>query len=224
MTNLWFKIFCISVLFIACNQVPAQKEYEKAKQETTPITSKKQWVEGTDYTVLKRIRVEDHHGFAQPIIAYSILLPKGWTSLGGITWLVGNTCMNESVSNRLTAFSPDKSFQIDFYPIRSWEWADDQMTMQSLQNNAAMGFKKCDIMEPVNADQYVRGEFARELGNPQILSIKTNKEVSAVLEEQARKNSAYMQAAGVNTVEYKPSAVTAILNFQMAPMALRCVL
>ncbi len=119
MTNLWFKIFCISVLFIACNQGPAQKETGNQRQDAIPTIGKKQWVEGTDYTILERLRVEDKHGFAQPMVAYSILLPKGWTSQGGITWRVGHMCMNESVSNRLTAYSPDKKFQIDFYPIRS---------------------------------------------------------------------------------------------------------
>ncbi|CAN5604918.1 hypothetical protein BH11BAC2_BH11BAC2_11960 [soil metagenome] len=172
----------------------------------------KKWEAGKDYFVVKRYRVEDAHGFGEPVVAYSLLLPDQWKVDGGITWRVGHYCVNESVSNRMTATSADHQFQLDFFPLRSWEWSDDPYVQQSKQGNQGV-FKTCDFMPAMDADAYLKNEFVHDMGDPKVISIEPNPEVGKAMEEQAKKNSANMAAAGINTVKYNPSAIRAKLKF-----------
>jgi len=172
----------------------------------------KTFVEGEDYLVLQRVRALDPTGFAQPVEAYSLLLPKGWTSEGGISWLVGNPCTSEIVANRFTARAPDGRMQLDFFPIRSWQWNDSPMMLQQLRANQQSYARSCEVLPPVDAAQYLEQAFAPELG-ARVLSVERADELSRIMEEKARQNAAAMQSAGLQNVQYRPSAVLGSLRF-----------
>ena len=103
----------------------------------------------------------DPSGFAQPMEAYSILIPKGWKSQGGITWQVGHPCMTEVIRNRVTATSPDGRFELNIYPAQQWDWWDDQMMLQAMYQNAQNPLtRRCAIAQPMEAGQFLQGPLS----------------------------------------------------------------
>ena len=198
---------CVVLSYIACNSMPG---VNSENNQTIGNFEK-----GKDYSILKRFRFNDQNGFGEPIVAYSILLPDDWKAEGGISWVAKGLCVNEMVSNRSSAQSPDGSFKIDFYPVRSWNWYEDQNLKQYYQGQAYPGnpIKYCDIMPAYNAGEYLQNIFAAEIGNPTIVSIENNTEVANEMEKKARETASLIQAVGVNNVSFRPSAIKAKLSY-----------
>lgn len=126
--------------------------------------------EGTDYHILQRVRLMDQSGFGRPAEAASFLLPKGWRLTGGIQWRVGHPCMNESVAAQWSATSPDGAMELRGFPVRSWQWHDDQQVVQDMMRNQQGIMKSCDIMPPYDAEAFVREQVLQELGGASIVS------------------------------------------------------
>ena len=172
----------------------------------------KQFVEGRDYVVLERLRVIDPTGFAQPMEAYSILVPKGWKSQGGITWQVGHPCMTEVIRNRVTATSPDGRFALNIYPSQQWDWWDDQMMLQAMYQNAENPLtRRCAIAQPMEAGQFLQGPLAQEMG-AEVVKVEPAEELTQVMLQQAAANNQAMRDAGVQ-IEYRPSAALGELRY-----------
>jgi hypothetical protein len=170
------------------------------------------FTEGKDYLVLERLRVIDPNGFAQPMEAYSILVPKRWRSSGGITWNVGSTCMAESVRNRVTVTSPDGAYALEIYPQQEWDWWDDQMMLQMQRQQAQNPvFRRCAIAQPMDAGQFLQGPLAQEMG-AQVISVEPNAELTNALKRQAQAANQEYQQAGVN-LESRPSAAIGTLRY-----------
>lgn len=163
-------------------------------------------VEGKDYTIWQRARIRDENGFAEPIEAYSILLPKGWRTEGGVRWVVNAQCPADAVQNRLTATSPDSRFRLEVFPQNNWQWFDDPMMLQNAAANAQSGFGGCPLARPFDAAQFLEQVLVpNELRGATLLSHQANAEMSALMGEHARQNNAAFQAAGVQ-VQSRPSA------------------
>lgn len=215
------RAFLLCSLFLACGSSPAPIDLDgdgaisAAEQAAAVVEDQKpgkKFVEGKDYVVLERLRVIDPNGFGQPMEAYSILIPKGWKSSGGITWQVGNPCMVESIRNRVSVTSPDGSMALELYPVQQWEWWDDQLMLQTqMQQQQDPVFKRCPIAQPMDAGQFLQGPMAQEIG-AQVLSVEPNEEMNTVLREQAQAANQQYQQAGVS-VENRPSAALATLRF-----------
>lgn len=212
--------FLLSSLLLACGSSPAPIDTDgdgvisAAEQATAQEAQNpaKKFVEGKDYVVLERLRVIDPNGFGQPMEAYSILVPKGWKSQGGITWQVGNPCMVESIRNRVSVTSPDGSMALEIYPVQQWEWWDDQLMLQTqMQQQQNPVFKRCPIAQPMDAGQFLQGPMAQEMG-AQVLTVEPNEEMNKVLREQAQAANQQYQQAGVS-LENRPSAALATLRF-----------
>jgi hypothetical protein len=172
----------------------------------------KKFVEGQDYVVLERLRVIDPTGFAQPMEAYSILVPRGWKSEGGITWQVGNPCMVEAIHNRVKVKSPDGAWVLDLYPAKQWDWWDDPMMLQTqVQQAQNPVFRRCPIARPMDAGQYLQGPMAQEAG-AQVVSVEPNEQIGQVLRQQAQQANQTYQQAGV-ALESRPSAAMATLRY-----------
>ncbi|HRH38701.1 MAG TPA: hypothetical protein PK760_10170 [Flavobacteriales bacterium] len=212
-------LFTTSLFVLSCASAPTPVDADgdgtispaevQAASEQQPT---KKFVEGKDYVVLERLRVIDPTGFAQPMEAYSILVPKGWKSQGGITWKVGNPCMVEAINNRVTATSPDGSFALEIYPTQQWEWCDDQFMLQSMmQQQQNPVFRRCPLAEPMDAGQFLQGPMAQEMG-AEIVTVEPNEEMNAVLQQQAQAANQQYRQAGVD-VENRPSAALATLRF-----------
>ncbi len=172
----------------------------------------RQYTEGKDYLVLERLRVIDPSGFAQPMEAYSILVPKGWKSSGGITWNVGSTCMAESVRNRVTVTSPDGGYTLEIYPQQEWDWWDDPMMLQTqIQQAQNPVYRRCAIAQPMDAGQFLQGPLAHEMG-AQVTGVEPNAELTSALQQQAQALNQQYRQAGVN-VESRPSAALGTLRY-----------
>jgi hypothetical protein len=170
------------------------------------------YVEGKDYVVLQRLRVIDPSGFAQPMEAYSILVPRGWKSEGGITWQVGNPCMIEAIRNRVSVISPDRRMALDIYPTQQWEWWDDQLMLQTMQQQQQNPLaRRCPIMEPLDAAAFLRGPMAREMG-AEVVSVDPEEEMNALLRKQAQEANVQYRQNNL-PMENRPSAASAILRF-----------
>lgn len=58
------SIFVVFLFFISCN--PGSSHQEQFNAEGTAVVN---MVEGKDYVILKRFRLQDNQGFAQPMEA-----------------------------------------------------------------------------------------------------------------------------------------------------------
>jgi hypothetical protein len=212
---------CLATIsMLACSSAPVPVDHdgdgvispeEQAVAEAMQQPGKK-FVEGKDYVVLQRLRVMDPTGFERPMEAYSILIPKGWKSQGGITWRVGHPCMIEAIQNRVSATSPDGRFAMEIYPVQQWEWWDDQLMLQTMmQQQQNPVFRRCSIARPMDAAQFLQGPMAQEMG-VQVVGVEPNEEVGAVLRQQAQAANQQFQQAGVN-LEQRPSAALATLRY-----------
>ena len=204
--------------FIACGNTNAPVDSDGdgtisgAEVHTAAQKPTKKFVEGQDYMVFQRLRVIDPTGFAQPMEAYSILIPKGWKSQGGITWRVGDPCMAEAIQNRMTATSPDGKFELNFYPQQEWDWWDDEMMLQTQMQQAQNPvFRRCTIAQPMDAGQFMQGPMAQEMG-AQVTKVEPSEELNNALRQQAQATNKQYQQAGVN-LESRPSAVIGTLRY-----------
>lgn len=164
------------------------------------------FVEGKDYTVWHRVRFMDENGFGQPAEAYSLLLPKDWTTKGGVRWVINANCPSDAVQNRATATSPDNEFRLEIFPQSNWQWFDDPMMMRNAMANAQSGFGGCPIARPFDAAGYLQQVFVpTEFRGVAMTSHRPNEQMSALMKEKARQNNAAYQSAQVN-LDSRPSA------------------
>jgi hypothetical protein len=177
----------------------------KGKSAGRPAQSAS-FVEGKDYQVWQRVRVKDENGFAQPVEAYSLLLPKSWRTEGGVRWVINISCPADAVQNRFSATSPGREFRLDVFPQKNWQWYDDPMMLQHAQNSAALGGAGCGLARPLDAAQYLREVLLpQDLPGATLVSHERNEPLSKAMLEQARAANAAFRASGV-PVESRPSA------------------
>lgn len=177
-------------------------------QSSSPGKSRTNWVEGKDYTVLERVRFMDEHGFERPAEAFSVLLPKGWKTTGGVAWKGLNECRGEMISARYSAVSPDGAIKFETLPIHSWGSATDPMMYQNMMMQAQNG--GCQVAPPMDAEQYLREVFLpMGLNGATIVEVKNNDEAKQASDERAMK---YRQQQGYQT-QVQNSAVTARLKW-----------
>lgn len=195
-------------------QAPAPGQ-DPTPREDPPRSAepRKAFTEGRDYQVLERVRLIDAHGFGQPVEAASFLLPRGWKLEGGVTWRVGHPCMAEAVAVRYTARSADGQLQMDGFPVRAWQWADDPTMRQSMIANQQGYGRTCDVLPPFDAAEFTRQLVLPELGNPTVVSLTREDSLAQAMEERARRNQAALLAQGLGNVAFRPSAVKAHLRW-----------
>ncbi len=174
----------------------------------------KKWVQGKDYLLLRRVRLVDAQGFGQPAEAASFLLPQDWKFEGGVQWLVGHPCMNEVVAAHWTGSSPDGTMHLEGFPVRSWQWNDDPMMLQAMQANQQGYGRSCDVMPAYDAAAFIQEQCLPQIGHPSVLSIERASELAQALELKARQNTTAMQQAGVNSLDFAPTAVKARLRWK----------
>lgn len=192
----------------APNRDPAPREDPPRRAEP-----RKAFAEGRDYQVLERVRLVDAHGFGRPVEAASFLLPRGWTLEGGVTWRVGHPCMAEAVAVRYTARSADGQLQLDGFPVRAWQWADDPTMRQSMIANQQGYGRTCDVLPPFDAAEFTQRLVLPELGNPTLVAISREDGLARAMEQRARANQAALLAQGLGNVAFRPSAVKAHLRW-----------
>lgn len=203
------QLSLLSFLFLtAC----ADQGGNTANAQTSGNTKSAQnWKEGTDYTVLERVRFMDNMGFQQPAEAFSVLIPKGWEHEGGVVWKSLQECRSEMVGAKVKISSPDGAIVFHSLQPHSWGWASDPMMMQNLQMQAAQG--GCGIGHDRTAEQYLRETLLpNELGGATITEVKQNHEAEQLIAQQGEKYRANARQYG-GDAELHPSAITARLKW-----------
>ncbi|MCC6621722.1 MAG: hypothetical protein IT385_10735 [Deltaproteobacteria bacterium] len=140
---------------------PAPRDAPAPNAAPAPAPAQK-FVPGRDYQVLERVRFLDSQGFDRPVEAYSLLLPEGWKSEGGVRWGRVDQCRSEMIGVWMKASSPDGKVRVDVMPPRGFGWAEDPQMMQILQTAAQNG--GCGVNPPFTAQQFIEAMAQHELG------------------------------------------------------------
>lgn len=199
------SLLLFTVLTGACseggNEVPGFQAVSQGKPGG-------KWVEGKDYTVLERVRFMDENGFERPAEAFSVLLPRGWKTTGGVAWKGLDTCRGEMISARYSATSADGAIRFETLPTHAWGSATDPMMYQSMLMQARNG--GCQVAPPMDAGQYLREAFLpMELDGATLVEMTPNADAKQAADQKALK---YRQQLGGQT-EIQNSAVTARLKW-----------
>lgn len=196
------------LLLSACGQGTDNTASAQGESGQEPSTT---WREGSDYTVLERVRFMDEMGFQQPAEAFSVLIPKGWKHEGGVIWKSLQECRGEMVGSKVRISSPDGAIVFNSLQPHSWGWASDPMMMQNMQMQAAQG--GCGVGPEKSAEQYLQETLLpNELNGATVTEVKQNHEAEQVIAQQSEKYRANARQYG-GEAELRPSAITARLKW-----------
>ncbi len=199
-------LFICGFLLHACNDQGGTVNAQAPVGGNAP-----RWKEGTDYTVLERLRVRDEQGYVQPMEAFSVLVPKGWKTEGAVVWKDLNSCAGEMLAVRMTTASPDGAIRYTSLPLHTWGSASDPMMLQSMQMQ--MQYGGCEVGQPMEAADYLRKVLIpREIEGASVVDIKVNSDVVRELESRNAKYKAAVQQYG-GSAEIYPSAIIATLKW-----------
>lgn len=208
-SSFYFLLTAMTLLGVTSCNSQNKPVVQKNKSNTTSAsgkmkTSSTKFTEGKDYTLFERVRLLDKVGFSQPTEAFSLLIPKGWKTEGGIIWnQPGTTCAG---TNRgFKAVSPDGKSSFEMLPFYVWSY--DPLSTQINQNS---GSPYCGYGQPMDAANYFKQVFSKnELGNPQIIEIKANETGFQAMEASNNNARQELMSYGASQVMFYPSAITA---------------
>jgi hypothetical protein len=215
------KIFVLiitagSFLFVSScsgqnNSNTGKKIFDNPANSNKMNTQSTKYVAGKDYTEFVRARIMDKVGFAQPVEAFSVLIPEGWTFDGGIIWNPpGSTCAGNNLG--MKAVSPDGLYSFEMLPNFMWSFITDPQLAQYQQQQQFPNY--CSYGEPMNADAYFKQVFApNELGNPQVISIKENTYGTQAIQVNNDKTRQELMRYGANQVNFYPSGIYATVKW-----------
>lgn len=181
-----------------------------ASGNNTPGTNNSRaesFVEGKDYQLYERVRLMDKIGFTEPAEAYSILLPKGWTSDGDIMWNnPGTSCAG--TYKKLKASSPDGKYVFEILPdvLYTWHSSPELMQFQSNSGNCLTG-------EPMKAEAYLRNVLVQELGGAEVTSVEENTAVVDYIRQGTQKAMAELQQYGAGQMQFDQTAINGKLKY-----------
>jgi hypothetical protein len=199
MKNLFTKLLPLSAaIYLSINYVIAQNPSPTANMNTQ---------ENQDYIEFERTRIHDNIGFTQPVEAFSLLVPKGWSVDGGIMWnQPGTVCAGNNLG--IKAVSPDNKYSFELLPNFMWSYSSDPQMAQIQQQQQYP--KYCAFGQPLNAEAFFKQVFAPyELGNPRVISVKENLSGTKALEENTAKTRQELMKYGASQVNFYPSGITA---------------
>lgn len=201
-----FLICSVALLgVVSCNSQNKPVNNKNNSTTSNKVKTSSNYTEGKDYVEFTRARVLDKVGFSQPVEAFSLLIPKTWKFDGDIMWTPpGSPCAGNNL--RVKATSPDNKFIFEMLPNIAWNF--DPQLGPGNQSQGNSGF--CSYGEPMNAETYFKNVFARkELGNPEVISVKANPGGVQSIEENNAKSRQELMGYGASQVNYYTSAITA---------------
>jgi hypothetical protein len=203
-----YKLFIaagfISILF-SCNAQSSQKNKSNAANNKTA-----NMVEGKDYIILKRFRVEDKQGFSQPIEVSSFLLPANWKVNGIVQWNGMNKCISEIVQVSMLATSPGGEYELTVFPVTQFDWSDDPVYLDAMQRGFNM--HSCNIAQPLDAAGYIRTAMAPYL-KAQVKSANIISALQQQMDAGARQMTQQARQAGNSAYSHSGSAAEGVLQF-----------
>jgi hypothetical protein len=177
------------------------------KSATGTAAKASNFKEGKDYFLFERVRLMDKVAFTQPVEAYSVLLPKGWTQQSAVEWKeAGIFCAG--THKWMKAQSADGKMSLKMTPPLVYSWPANQQMNQTIQDGSNITY--CRTGKPFSAEEYLRNVYGpTELVNPQIVSVKPNEAVVTQLMEGSDKVRQEMMQYGASQVNFYPSAINA---------------
>ncbi len=190
----------------SCNGQATSKKNTGDAQQQTRKGAGGNFTAGKDFTEFTRARVMDKTGFSLPVEAFSLLIPKGWTYEGEVTWVpAGSNCAGNN--KNFKAVSPDGKYSFELLPHAIWTFNTDPMASQFAQMNTGNG---CSYGQPLDAENYLKQVFVpNELRGAQIVEIKPNEPGRQELLKSAEKGRQEMMNYGAAQIAYHPSALNA---------------
>lgn len=201
-----------TTILFSVNSCQSQGNNGIAKKATTTKAAQTKFIEGKDYNLFTRARVMDKTGFAQPVEAFSLLIPKGWQYSGDVLWTPpGNNCAG--TNSFFKAKSPDGNYSFEMLPSVLWNYVTDPQLAQFQQQNAGSAY--CGYGEPLDAEHYLKQIFLPgELGNPQLLEMKLNEEGAGEMKRKSEKYRQEMVNYNYGQNNFYPSAVDAKVRWK----------
>jgi hypothetical protein len=196
MHKILFAAGLISIL-LSCNAQSSQKNKTAEKNKRGAM------VEGKDYMLLKRFRVEDKQAFSQPIEVSSFLLPATWQVNSNIQWNPSSKCIPEMIQGSLNAKSPDGDYELMLYPVTQFDWSDDPVYLDAMQRG--FNLHSCHIAQPLDAAGYIR--------SAQVKSAKIIDALQQQMDAGAMQQTQLARQAGNNAYSFRGSAAEGLLQF-----------
>jgi hypothetical protein len=190
---------------LSCNSPASQKNNNNSTANQTANMQ-----EGQDYILLKRFRVEDKQGFAQPVEVSSFLLPANWQVNSDIRWNVTNKCLPEIVQAFVQAQSPEKDFELMVLPVTQFDWSDDPVYLDAMQRG--FNLHSCNIAQPLDATGYISQALASYL-KAKVKSAKIIDALQQQMDAGAMQMTNLARQAGNNAYSHKGSAAEGNLQF-----------
>lgn len=194
----------ISIL-LSCNAQSSQKNNNNAM-----ATNSSAMVEGKDYVILKRFRLEDKQGFSVPIEVSSFVLPASWKVTGNVQWNIYSKCIPEKIQASVNAKSPDGEYELMLYPVTQFDWSTDPVQLDAMQR----GFYAivCNLAQPLDAAGYIANALAPNI-NARVKSAKVIPELQQLMDAGAMQQTQLARQAGNDAYSHRGSAAEGLLQF-----------
>ena len=85
-------------------------------------------VTAKDHLHLRSVKIMDPNGFAQPVAAFSLLVPKDWKVEGGVQW---TNNANEMFRVHVVCRSADGQVAFEAFPPHQWQFSRDPVVRQT---------------------------------------------------------------------------------------------
>ena len=167
-------------------------------------------VEGKDYVILKRFRVEDKQGFSQPIEVSSFLLPANWQVNSNVQWNTADKCIPEKIQATVNATSADGEYEFTMYPTTQFDWSNDPVYLDAMQRGFNMN--SCHIAQPLDAAGYISNALAPSI-KATVKSAQTISALQQLMDAGAMQQTQLARNAGNNAYTHRGSAAEGILQF-----------
>jgi hypothetical protein len=151
----------------------------------------------------QRIRLLDKTGFTEPQEAYSLLLPEEWKCEYQVIWNPPGS-VRAGTYKWIKATSPDGQYHFEIFPDLVYAWNTNPSLIQF---NLSIG--DITLMQPMDAEPYLRNVFARELGNIQIVNVQPNPFVTDQIRESSQQAMRELAQYGAGPTQIYPSAINA---------------
>lgn len=202
MYKLFIAASIISILF-SCNAQSSQKNENNTNKSSNMI-------EGKDYVILKRFRVEDKYGFNQPLEVSSFVLPASWQVNSSVQWDVTKKCFPEMIQASVKATSPDGDYELMLFPVTQFDWSTDAVQLDAMKR----GFypHACYIAQPLDAAGYISNALAPYV-KAQVKSANIIPELQQQMDAGAMQMTNTAKRAGNNAYSHRGSAAEGLLQF-----------
>jgi hypothetical protein len=114
---------------------------------------------------MARAEIVDRNGFERPIVAATVLIPKGWTLEGGVQWNPAGACGSDYATN-VEIRSPDGAMRLRTFPAASWSAFQSAMPINQPQQQG------CENASYRSVREYILASVSRNLPGARVLDYR----------------------------------------------------